>query len=74
MEEILDILEEIKPGYDYAHSTTIIDDGWLDSFDIISLVNELCETFDISIPGTSVVPANFNSAAAMWAMVQDLMD
>ena len=74
MEEIIDILQEIKPGIDYAHCSTLIDDGMLDSFDIISLVNELCAEFDITIPGTQIIPANFNSAAAMWAMVQALME
>ena len=74
MQDVLEILEEIKPDVDYATCTTLIDDGILDSFEIISLINELCDAFDITIPATSIIPSNFNSAAAIWNMVQELED
>ena len=74
MEDILDILSEIKPDIDFETCTTLIDDGILDSFDIISLINELNDTFDIRIPASQIIPENFNSAAALWEMVERLLD
>lgn len=74
MDELLDILEEIKPDVDMETCVTLIDDGILDSFDIISAINEINSTFDIQIPPAEIVPENFNSAAALWDMIQRLMD
>ena len=51
-----------------------IDDGILDSFDIVSIVGELNDTFDIDITPADIVPENFNSAEAMWDMIQRLQD
>lgn len=74
MEELLAILRETKPDVNFETCTTLIDDGILDSFDIISTINELNDTFEIEIPATEIIPANFNSAKALWAMVQRLQD
>ena len=74
MEELLEILTDIKPDVDYAACSTLIDDGIFDSFDIISTINELNDAFDIQIPPSEIIPENFNSAAALWAMVQRLME
>ena len=70
MDELLDILYDIKPGVDYETCTTLIDDAIFDSFDIISTINELNDAFDISIPASEIIPENFNSALALWEMVQ----
>ena len=72
MEELLNILEEIQPDADYKTCTTLIDDGILSSFDILSLVGELEDAYDIRILPAEIVPANFNSAEAIWNMVQRL--
>ncbi len=74
MEELIDILEEINPDVDYETCDTLIDDGYLDSFAIVSLVGELNDTFDIEISPADIIPENFNSAAAMWAMIQNLSE
>ena len=74
MEDLLDILYDIKPDVDYESCTTLIDDGIFDSFDIISTINELNDAFDIAIPASEIVAENFNSAAALWAMVQRLQE
>ena len=50
------------------------DDGILDSFDILSIISALNEEFDITIPAKDIVPENFNSAEAMLAMVQRLVE
>ncbi len=74
MEELLDILKEINPDVDYDICDTLIDDGIFDSFDIVSLVGELNDTFDIEITPVDIVPENFNSAEAIWNMVERLQD
>ena len=72
MDRLIEILEEIIPGEDVENSTTLVDDNILDSFAIISLVSALEEEYDITISPAELVPANFNSAASLWEMVQRL--
>lgn len=72
MEELLEILEDIQPDADYDTCTTLIDDGILDSFAILSIVGELEDAFDIRITPAEIIPENFNSAQSLWAMVQKL--
>ncbi len=73
-ETIIELLEEIRDDLDYAGCTTLIDDGMLSSLDIIQIIGALNDEFDISIPATEIVPANFNSVDAMAAMVTRLQD
>lgn len=72
MKELMEILEDIQPDADYETCTTLIDDGILDSFAILSIVGELEDAFDIKITPAEIIPENFNSAQALWAMVQKL--
>ena len=74
MEELLEILNDIQPGVDFENETHLIDNHLLDSLSIISLVAELEDTFDITIPAVEIIPENFNSAAAMMEMIQRLQD
>lgn len=74
MDRLIEILEDIQPDADYETCTTLIDDHILGSLQIISLVAELEDEFDISIPTVEIKPENFNSAAALWEMVQRLED
>ena len=74
MEKLIEILEDIQPDADYENCTTLIDDGILESFAILSIVGELEDEFDISITPAEIIPENFNSAAALWAMVQSLQN
>ncbi len=69
MDKLLTILEEIKPDFDFTGRTDLVDSGDLDSFDVISLVSELNEAFDIDIPVEEIVPENFNSVDAMMALI-----
>ena len=69
MEKILEILEEIQPGEDYENCTTLIDDGILESFAILSIVSELEDEFDISVTPADIIPENFNSSQALLNMV-----
>ena len=72
MDKLLEILEDIQPDADYATCTTLIDDGILDSFAILSIVAELEEAFGVSVSPADIIPDNFNSANALWAMVERL--
>lgn len=74
MEKLLEILNDIQPDADYETCTTLIDDEVLDSFAILSIVGELEGAFDIEITPVDIVPENFNSAQALWAMVQRLQE
>ncbi len=72
MDELIEILEEIQPDCDYWTCNTLIDDEILNSFDILSIVSELEDAFDIRITPAEIIPKNFNSAAAIYEMVQRL--
>ena len=74
MNELMNILEELRPDVDFENDTGLIDNGILDSFDIVSLVGELNDAFDIEINPTDLVPENFNSAEAIFALVENLQD
>lgn len=72
MEKLYEILEDIQPGVNYKECETLIDGHFLDSLSIIALVAELEDEYDITIPAVEIIPANFNSAKAMWKMIQRL--
>ena len=74
MERLIEILEEIQDGVDYETCTTLIDEGYLDSLAIISLVAEIEEEFDVQIPTVEIVPENFNSAQAIWNLIERLQE
>jgi acyl carrier protein len=69
MDEILGILEEIKPGIKFEGNMALVSDGVLDSFDIISLVGELNDTFGIEIPVEDIIPENFESIEKIAELV-----
>lgn len=73
-EKILEILEDILPGIDYENRTDLIDSHLLDSLSIISLVAELEDEFDITVPAVEIIPANFNSLDAVEKMVLRLQE
>lgn len=72
MEELLKVLGEIRPDVDFVNEQKLIDDGILDSFDIIQVVTELNENFEVEISIDELVPENFNTAQAMWELIQKL--
>ena len=74
MERLIEILEDIQPQADYETCTTLIDDHILDSMSIIALVAEFEEEFDVTIPTVEIIPANFNSAQAMYDMITRLQE
>ena len=74
MEELMEILEELRPDVDFENETGLIDNGILDSFDIVSLVTALNDAYDIEIRPNNLVPENFNSRDAILALVEQLQD
>ena len=74
MEELLEILEDLHPEVDFETETALIDNKILDSFDVVTIVAEVNEEFDVAIPAEELIPENFNSAQALWALIERLMD
>jgi len=72
MEQLIGILEEIRPGVDYENCSDLVTGGIFDSFAILSLVSEVEDAYDISIGPANLVPDNFNSARALLAMIERL--
>lgn len=74
MDELLDILNEINPDVDYDTEDNLIDGKVYDSFSIISLIGEICDRFDIEISPKWMRNENFNSAQAMWHMIETILE
>ena len=74
MDELIAILKDIHPDVNYATATNLVDGKILDSFDIISLVAEIADTFDVVISAEYMIPENFNSAEAIWNLIRKLED
>ena len=74
METLLEILNDIDDTVDWENETALIDDRILDSFGVISLISELEDQFEVEIDASEIVPENFNSADAMWNMIQRLQE
>lgn len=74
METLLEILEEIRPDIDFKNAVSLIDEHILNSLEIISLVAEIEDEFDITVSTVEIAPSNFNSAQAMWELITRLQE
>ena len=74
MEELLAIMSDVRPDLDFETETRLIDDGILDSFDIISIVSEVNVQFGIEIDVNDLLPENFNSAEALYELIEKLQN
>ena len=72
MEKLIEILTELHPDVDFATVEDLIDDGVLDSLDIVSLVSQIDSEFGVTIPAEEISPENFNSAEALFALITRL--
>ena len=70
MEELLAILTEAVPGVDFELETSLVDDEILESLDIVTIVSEIKDAFDVEITVDDLIPQNFNSAEAMLALIE----
>lgn len=73
METIISILKDLHDDVNYETEDKLIDNKILDSLDIVTLISELSDEFGIDIPPQEIVAENFNSAKALYAMVERLM-
>lgn len=74
MNELLSILADLHPDVDFETETGLIDNGILDSFDIVTIVAEIDDRFDVAIPAGELLPENFNSAAGLYALIRRLAE
>jgi acyl carrier protein len=72
MEQLLAILNDLHPDVDFTVAEDLIDDGILDSLDIVTLVTEIHSEFDVTIPAEEIVLENFNSLEAIMALIERL--
>lgn len=72
MEELIKLLQEIKPEVDFEENNHLIDNEELDSFDIVTIVAAINDEFDVEIRPGDIIPENFNSAEAMYELIQRL--
>ncbi len=69
MNELLSILSDLYDNVDFTTETALIDDEILNSLDIVTIITEVADRFDVQIPAEEIIPDNFNSAEALWALI-----
>jgi acyl carrier protein len=74
MKALLEILGELHPEIDFETHKRLIDDKILDSFDIITAIAEINDEYDVAIPAHEIIPENFNSAKALYELIERLLD
>ena len=72
MNELIQILTELHDDVDFATETGLIENGILNSLDIVTLITEINDRFDVQIPAEEIMPENFDSAEALWALISRL--
>lgn len=72
MEQLIEILQNLHPDIDFETYEGLVDDGILDSLDIVTLITDINDAFDVSIPAEEILPENFNSAEALWDLIERL--
>ena len=72
MDKLMKILEDICPDVDFENENALVDDMILSSFDILSIISEISDTFGITLSPGEIIPKNFNSAKSLWEMIQRL--
>ncbi len=74
MEPLMEILSNLHPEVDFTTTDKLIDNKVLDSFDIVTIIAEVDNEYDVAIPAEEIVPENFNSAEALYKLIKKLMD
>ena len=72
MKEIIEILTELHDDVDFTTETGLVENGILNSLDIVAIISEIDDRLDVQIPAEEILPENFDSAEALWALVQRL--
>ena len=74
MDRLIKILSELHDDVDFEECDSLVDDGILNSLDIVALITEINDEFDVQIPAEEILPENFNSASALWELICRLDD
>ena len=74
LDAVIEMLEDVKEGVDYRNATGLVDDREIDSFDILAIISAIDDEFDLSVPAKDIVPANFNSAQSLCALINRLAE
>jgi acyl carrier protein len=69
MNELIQILTDLHDDVDFTTETGLIENGILNSLDIVSIITEVSDRFDVTIPAEEIMPENFDSAEALWALI-----
>lgn len=72
MDQLINILTELHDDVDFTTETGLVEQGILNSLDIVALITEISDAFDVQIPAEEILPENFDSAEALWALIQRL--
>ena len=73
MEKLLEIMEDLLPDEELKGRTGLIEDGVMTSFTILNLISEISDEYDVDIPVEDIIPENFDSLDAIWALIQRYM-
>lgn len=74
MEELMELLAALKPEIDFEREKELIDDGLLESFDVITLIAEIEDQFGLEVPAEEIIPENFNSAEGIWKLLERIKE
>ncbi|CAM2741851.1 MULTISPECIES: hypothetical protein [Slackia] len=74
LDAVIEMLEDVKEGVDYRNATALVDNREIDSFDILAIISAIDDEFDLSVPAKDIVPANFNSAQSLCALINRLAE
>ena len=69
-EKVIEILTELRPEFDFTEDVNFIEEGMLDSFDVVSLVDEIESAFGVAISGADVLPENFCNVEAICETIK----
>ena len=72
MNDFIAMLKKIKPNVDFENEDALVDDGILEYLDIITIIAEIADKYDVIIPSDEITSDNFNSAEALYELVEDL--
>ena len=73
MDTLLCILNALHPEIDFSQESNLIDDGILDSFDIVTLLTDIEDAFGVTLRAEHLIPENFASAESLFALIRRLM-
>ncbi|MBQ9773463.1 MAG: acyl carrier protein [Clostridia bacterium] len=72
MEQLLEILNRLHPDVDFAEVEDLYEEGVLDSLDMVRLVTEIANEFDVQIPAEELLPENFQNVNTIYALIRRL--